>query len=78
MPKPIEMHAHDPLRYCGDMLAWLHQVRSCDVLMMERLIPLGGSVGLSSGHQKFESDTPSKFQLSGSSVLRPAKSSCRL
>ncbi|XP_068085957.1 conserved oligomeric Golgi complex subunit 6 [Anabrus simplex] len=24
-PKPIEMHAHDPKRYIGDMLAWLHQ-----------------------------------------------------
>ena len=24
-PKPIELHAHDPQRYVGDMLAWLHQ-----------------------------------------------------
>ncbi|XP_021917811.1 conserved oligomeric Golgi complex subunit 6 isoform X2 [Zootermopsis nevadensis] len=24
-PKPIEMHGHDPKRYVGDMLAWLHQ-----------------------------------------------------
>lgn len=24
-PKPIEVHAHDPLRYVGDMLGWLHQ-----------------------------------------------------
>ncbi|KAJ1525454.1 hypothetical protein ONE63_010265 [Megalurothrips usitatus] len=24
--KPIEMHADDPKRYIGDMLAWLHQV----------------------------------------------------
>lgn len=23
--RPIEMHAHDPLRYVGDMLAWVHQ-----------------------------------------------------
>jgi len=23
--KPIEMHAHDPIRYVGDMLAWIHQ-----------------------------------------------------
>lgn len=27
MPRPIEVHAHDPLRYVGDMLGWLHQVR---------------------------------------------------
>ena len=25
MPRPIEMHAHDPKRYLGDMLAWVHQ-----------------------------------------------------
>lgn len=24
-PNPIEMHADDPTRYVGDMLAWLHQ-----------------------------------------------------
>ncbi|XP_012220146.2 conserved oligomeric Golgi complex subunit 6 isoform X1 [Linepithema humile] len=25
-PNPIEMHANDPKRYIGDMLAWLHQI----------------------------------------------------
>ena len=25
MPRPIEVHAHDPQRYLGDMLAWVHQ-----------------------------------------------------
>src|SRR5690606_22581495 len=25
LPRPIELHAADPLRYIGDMLAWLHQ-----------------------------------------------------
>lgn len=24
-PCPIELHSHDPLRYVGDMLAWVHQ-----------------------------------------------------
>lgn len=23
--EPLEMHSHDPKRYIGDMLAWLHQ-----------------------------------------------------
>lgn len=27
LPRPIEVHAHDPLRYVGDMLGWLHQAR---------------------------------------------------
>ncbi|KAJ3372364.1 Golgi transport complex subunit 6 [Kappamyces sp. JEL0680] len=25
IPKPIDFHAHDPLRYSGDILAWIHQ-----------------------------------------------------
>lgn len=25
LPRPIELHAHDPQRYVGDMLAWVHQ-----------------------------------------------------
>lgn len=25
LPRPIELHAHDPIRYVGDMLAWIHQ-----------------------------------------------------
>lgn len=29
LPRPIEVHAHDPLRYVGDMLGWLHQVCLC-------------------------------------------------
>lgn len=29
LPRPIEVHAHDPLRYVGDMLGWLHQVGLC-------------------------------------------------
>jgi len=24
-PRPMELHAHDPMRYVSDMLAWLHQ-----------------------------------------------------
>lgn len=29
-PRPIEMHAHDPHRYVGDMLAWLHQALAAE------------------------------------------------
>ena len=32
MPRPIEVHAHDPLRYVGDMLGWLHQVSNCAII----------------------------------------------
>jgi len=32
--RPIEAHAYDPLRYCGDMLAWIHEhaVKEKDIL----------------------------------------------
>lgn len=29
-PRPIELHSHDPLRYVGDMLAWLHQATASE------------------------------------------------
>lgn len=32
LPRPIEIHAHDPRRYVADMLAWVHQVGFWDVL----------------------------------------------
>jgi len=38
MGKPIEMVAHDPLRYVGDIFAWLHsalvsEMEALDVLL---------------------------------------------
>lgn len=30
-PRPIELHSHDPLRYVGDMAAWLHQCAATEV-----------------------------------------------
>lgn len=39
LPRPIEVHAHDPLRYVGDMLGWLHQVLFEDVIFGFFLTP---------------------------------------
>ncbi|KAJ3201557.1 Golgi transport complex subunit 6, partial [Clydaea vesicula] len=39
-PKPIEMHAHDPLRYIGDMLAWLHQAAANEREVLESLMDI--------------------------------------
>ncbi|XP_071838293.1 conserved oligomeric Golgi complex subunit 6-like [Apostichopus japonicus] len=36
-PRPIELHSHDPLRYVGDMLAWLHQASATE---KEQLVSL--------------------------------------
>ncbi|XP_015930993.1 conserved oligomeric Golgi complex subunit 6 [Parasteatoda tepidariorum] len=37
-PKPIEMHSHDPLRYVGDMLAWLHQATASEKEVLETVL----------------------------------------
>lgn len=36
-PRPIELHAHDPLRYIGDMLAWVHQAIAAEREFLEAL-----------------------------------------
>ncbi|KAJ3994990.1 oligomeric complex COG6 [Lentinula boryana] len=37
LPRPIELHAHDPLRYIGDMLAWVHQAIAAEREFLEAL-----------------------------------------
>ncbi|GBM06457.1 Conserved oligomeric Golgi complex subunit 6 [Araneus ventricosus] len=37
-PRPIEMHSHDPLRYVGDMLAWLHQATASEKEIIEAVL----------------------------------------
>ncbi|XP_070537699.1 conserved oligomeric Golgi complex subunit 6-like isoform X3 [Ptychodera flava] len=39
-PRPIELHAHDPLRYVGDMLAWLHQASASEKEHLQSLVKL--------------------------------------
>ena len=40
LPRPIELHAHDPLRYVGDMLAWVHQAIAAEREFLESPITL--------------------------------------
>ncbi|GAA5901349.1 Golgi transport complex subunit COG6 [Sporobolomyces salmoneus] len=37
LPRPIELHAHDPIRYVGDMLAWIHQAMAGEREFLESL-----------------------------------------
>ncbi|BFZ10927.1 hypothetical protein BsWGS_13966 [Bradybaena similaris] len=37
-PRPIELHSHDPLRYVGDMLAWLHQTSASEKEYLQSLL----------------------------------------
>ncbi|KAM3314749.1 hypothetical protein ACQJBY_033508 [Aegilops geniculata] len=38
LPRPIEVHAHDPLRYVGDMLGWLHQALASERELIAALL----------------------------------------
>ena len=38
--RPIELHSHDPLRYTGDMLAWLHQATASEKEQVQSLVKL--------------------------------------
>lgn len=62
MPRPIEMNAHDPRRYLGDMLAWLHQALASE---RELLISLFGQDDPSHGgdHANGHFDVPSSSAL---------------
>ena len=39
--RPIELQAHDPLRYAGDMLAWIHQAVAQEREHLEAVLPTG-------------------------------------
>lgn len=45
MPGPIELHAHDAMRYTNDMLAWVHQALASEKELMTRLFTLEANVG---------------------------------
>ncbi|KAG8913144.1 Golgi transport complex subunit 6 [Tulasnella sp. 417] len=42
LPRPIELHAHDPTRYVGDMLAWVHQAMAGEREFLESLFGIKG------------------------------------
>ncbi|KAJ7225913.1 oligomeric complex COG6 [Mycena pura] len=42
LPRPIELHAHDPMRYVGDMLAWVHQAIAAEREFLESLFSVQG------------------------------------
>jgi len=41
-PRPIELQAHDPIRYIGDMLAWVHQATASEREILEGLFDVEG------------------------------------
>ncbi|KAH0621916.1 hypothetical protein JD844_023662 [Phrynosoma platyrhinos] len=51
-PRPIEMHSHDPLRYVGDMLAWLHQATASEKEHLEALLKYMTTEGVEENMQE--------------------------
>lgn len=45
MPRPIELHAHDAMRYTNDMLAWMHQALASEKELTNRLFTLDANSG---------------------------------
>ncbi|XP_060207837.1 conserved oligomeric Golgi complex subunit 6 [Lycium barbarum] len=50
LPRPIEVHAHDPLRYVGDMLGWLHQALASERELVLALLDPDASDTRRTGH----------------------------
>lgn len=83
LPRPIEVHAHDPLRYVGDMLGWLHQALASErELVLALLDPDASdtrptshnySKGVDSESEKTESDLTFVLDRIFEGVCRPFK-----
>jgi len=50
MPRPIDLQAHEPRRYVGDMAAWIHQAVASEDELINTL--LGTIASLSTFHFK--------------------------
>jgi len=55
LPRPIELHAHDPIRYVGDMLAWVHQSIAAEQEFLESLFDLRAAHRMVGSVRKFGS-----------------------
>lgn len=83
LPRPIEVHAHDPLRYVGDMLGWLHQALASErelvlvLLNPNAMIDIGPTANQFSDssrmHLKTEHDTTVVLDRIFEGACRPFK-----
>ncbi|KAH0642769.1 conserved oligomeric Golgi complex subunit 6 [Solanum tuberosum] len=83
LPRPIEVHAHDPLRYVGDMLGWLHQALASERELVLALLDPDASDTRSTNHnyskrvdsesEKTESDLTFVLDRIFEGVCRPFK-----
>ena len=86
VPRPIDMHAHDPKRYVGDMAAFIHQALASEIELLTggllRKVKKSAFVAIQSSSQVSEAIKPSgpaaphlSSSLSGSSSSLAASTS---
>ncbi|XWS62266.1 hypothetical protein CRYUN_Cryun07bG0195500 [Craigia yunnanensis] len=61
MPRPIEVHAHDPLRYVGDMLGWLHQALASERELVLALLDPDALIDTGSAANRFSKNLENDF-----------------
>ncbi|KAI0929236.1 hypothetical protein AcW1_006229 [Taiwanofungus camphoratus] len=61
LPRPIELHAHDPLRYVGDMLAWVHQAIAAEREFLESLFGVRGDGRMVGSVRTFDSSAEEEW-----------------
>nr|ATB19482.1 putative COG7 [Juniperus drupacea] len=61
MPRPIEVHAHDPLRYVGDMLGWLHQALASERELILALFSPDATVNIGPTARRFSRDVDGTY-----------------
>ena len=65
LPRPIELHAHDPLRYVGDMLAWVHQAIAAERELLESLFGLSSDGRMVGSVRVFNGDSEEEEWIRG-------------
>lgn len=61
MPRPIEVHAHDPLRYVGDMLGWLHQALASERELVLALFSPDATINIGPTARRFSKDLDGEY-----------------
>lgn len=61
LPRPIEIHAHDPLRYVGDMLAWVHQAIAGEREFLDGLFGIRGERRMVGSVRQFSDSEEEKW-----------------
>jgi hypothetical protein len=57
VPRPIELSAHDPLRYVGDMASWLHQSMASEADLLRHILGDAANDAVNGGDDDDDDDS---------------------